>query len=282
MTGVLVFALVGVATGWAVRSFLGPVFALPQLARQNYRGHTVATAAGVVVPIAALLVEGARAFLASLDVGHHVTPARALVLLAGVGFGLLGLIDDLVGTGHARGFRGHLGELARGRLTTGGLKLVGGIAVGLVVAGVPDAHAPGRLLVDAAVVALAANLANQLDRRPGRTTKVAVVAFAAFAALVATTSSRDVVEAVAVAVGATVALLLDDLRERFMLGDVGANAVGASLGAGVVLAISFPARLGVLVGLAVLNVVGELSSFTRLIDAVPPLRALDRAGRRNR
>ena len=37
---------------------------------------------------------------------------------------------------------------------------------------------------------------------------------------------------------------------------------------------------GLLVVVGGLNVVGELSSFTRLIDAVPPLRALDHAGRR--
>jgi len=49
----------------------------------------------------------------------------------------------------------------------------------------------------------------------------------------------------------------------------------------VVLAYSFPVRVGVLVAVAVLNLVGELSSFTRLIDAFPPLRALDRAGRRD-
>jgi hypothetical protein len=29
-----------------------------------------------------------------------------------------------------------------------------------------------------------------------------------------------------------------------------------------------------------LNLIGEMSSFTRLIDALPPLRAIDRAGRR--
>ena len=80
-------------------------------------------------------------------------------------------------------------------------------------------------------------------------------------------------------VGATAALLVDDLRERLMLGDVGANVLGACLGAGVVLSSSFGVRLGVLAAVALLNVVGELSWFTRLIDAVPPLRALDRAGR---
>jgi UDP-GlcNAc:undecaprenyl-phosphate/decaprenyl-phosphate GlcNAc-1-phosphate transferase len=195
-----------------------------------------------------------------------------------VGFGLLGFVDDLIGSGHARGFRGHLAELSRGRLTTGGLKLLGGAAVAAVIAGARNPHSPGRLLVDAALIALCANLANQFDRRPGRVIKVAAVCFVV---LVAAATLKDPLGGVAVVVGATLALAVDDLRERLMLGDVGANVVGACLGTGVVLAYTFPVRVGVLVAVAVLNLVGELSSFTRLIDAVPPLRALDRAGRRD-
>jgi len=271
-------AFAGLVAGTGLRFLLRPLFASPLLARENYRGRTVATAAGLVIPVAAVFVEGGRALLASLAAGHPLTELRALPLIAALAFGLLGLADDLVGSGHARGFRGHLTELAHGRLTTGGLKLLGGAAIALVIAGVRDPHSIGRLLADAALIALAANLANQLDRRPGRMTKVAVAAFIviAFAAV-----NEDTVEGVAVVVGAMAALFVDDLRERLMLGDVGANVVGACLGTSVVLAFSFPVRLGVLAAVAALNLVGELSSFTRLIDAVPPLRALDRAGRRD-
>ena len=249
---------------------------LPGLARENYRGRTVATAGGLVVVLAAVLVEGVRAVLSSVDVGEHVTGARGLVLFAAVAFGFLGLLDDLVGSGHARGFRGHLGELSRGRLTTGGVKLLGGVAAALVVAGDVNGASPGRVIADAALIALAANLANQLDRRPGRVTKFAVVAFAL---LVGTAAVRDYLGGVAVVVGATAALVVDDLREHLMLGDTGANVIGAALGVGVVLSHPFAIRLGVLLALAVLNLVGELSSFTRIIDAVPPLRAFDRVGR---
>jgi len=271
-------AFAGLVAGTGLRFLLRPLFASPLLARENYRGRTVATAAGLVIPVAAVFVEGGRALLASLGAGHPLTELRALPLIAALAFGLLGLADDLVGSGHARGFRGHLTELAHGRLTTGGLKLLGGAAIALVIAGVRDPHSIGRLLADAALIALAANLANQLDRRPGRMTKVAVAAFIviAFAAV-----NEDTVEGVAVIVGAMAALFVDDLRERLMLGDVGANVVGACLGTSVVLAFSFPVRMGVLAAVAALNLVGELSSFTRLIDAVPPLRALDRAGRRD-
>jgi len=267
-----------VAVGWLTRLSLQPVLRLPLLARENYRGRTVATAAGIVVVLAVLFVEGARALLASFDVGDILTPSRSLVLFAVVAFGLLGLIDDVVGTGHERGFRGHVGELVHGRLTTGGVKLLGGAAAALVIAANIDASSPGRLLVDAALIALAANLANQLDRRPGRVTKVAI---ASFVALAATTTATEYLEGVAVVVGATAALIVDDLHERLMLGDTGANVVGAALGLGAVLSYSFGVRLGVLVAVAGLNLLGEVSSFTRLIDAVPPLRALDRAGRRD-
>jgi len=271
-------AFAGLVAGTGLRFLLRPLFASPLLARENYRGRTVATAAGLVIPVAAVFVEGGRALLASLGAGHPLTELRALPLIAALAFGLLGLADDLVGSGHARGFRGHLTELAHGRLTTGGLKLLGGAAIALVIACVRDPHSIWRLLADAALIALAANLANQLDRRPGRMTKVAVAAFIviAFAAV-----NEDTVEGVAVVVGAMAALFVDDLRERLMLGDVGANVVGACLGTSVVLAFSFPVRLGVLAAVAELNMVGELISFTRLIDAVPPLRALDRAGRRD-
>ena len=254
-----------------MRAALRPIFGLPALERQNYRGRTVATAAGVVVPFTVLLVEAGSDVAGSFDVRSEITTARALLLLTAVAFGFLGLLDDVVGSGHAQGFRGHVRELGHGRLTTGGVKLVGGAAAALAIVSGVDGGSPGHLFADAALVALAANLGNQLDRRPGRVTKVGV---ATFVVLVVAIGAPRPLQAVAVVVGATAALIIDDLRERLMLGDVGANVLGACLGLGVVLSCSFAVRLGVLAAMAVLNLVGEVSSFTRIIEAVPPLRAL--------
>jgi hypothetical protein len=83
-----------------------------------------------------------------------------------------------------------------------------------------------------------------------------------------------------VVAGAAAAMLLDDLHERLMLGDTGANALGAALGLGVVLSCSFRTCAVTLAVVAGLNLASELVSFSRVIDAVPPLRALDRAGRK--
>jgi UDP-N-acetylmuramyl pentapeptide phosphotransferase/UDP-N-acetylglucosamine-1-phosphate transferase len=84
---------------------------------------------------------------------------------------------------------------------------------------------------------------------------------------------------VALAVGAGGGLLAADLAERLMLGDAGANVLGAALGLGVVLACSPTTRTIVLVVVAVLNLASERISFSRVIAAVPPLRAADRWGR---
>ena len=124
---------------------------------------------------------------------------------------------------------------------------------------------------------LCANLANLLDRAPGRAVKASVVALVVAALAVARPAALS---ASAVVVGAALGLFLDDLHERLMLGDAGANVLGAVLGLGVVAACGPAARDVVLVSVAALNVAGELVSFTRVIESVPPLRALDRAGRR--
>lgn len=248
------------------------------LARTNHRGRRVPTGAGVLVVLAVLVVEAGRALVGAAGLGDEpgLTDARAVVLFAALGYGLLGFLDDVAAEGEARGFRGHLGELRRGRLTTGTVKLVGGAGLAVVLVATPGFVTGRRLVVDAVLIALAANLGNLLDRAPGRTIKAAVVAYVPLA-VVAGTSAAGV--AVAVPLGAAVGLLGDDLRERLMLGDAGANVVGGVLGLGAVLVLGDTARLVTMAVLLALNVASEYVSFSRVIDRVPVLRAVDQLGR---
>ena len=286
MAGLLVAFAVGFVAGRLAWLAARPWFAQPGLTRPNYRNHYVPTATGIVLALALLLVEGGRTAAATFGLGDDEAAqgARLLTVVAVLGFSLLGAVDDVAGSGEHRGFRGHLLALATGRVTTGLFKLLGGAAVAVVVVGPltglrgPNAmvaDSPGRLLTDAALVALAANLGNLLDRRPGRTAKSAL---ACFVLLVALAGAEPALSGVAVVVGAAAALLMDDLRERLMLGDAGANPLGAALGLGVVMAAAPGARDLTAAALLVLNLLGEVVSFTRVIDAVPPLRALDRLG----
>lgn len=267
----------GAATTILLLRTMGAVLANPVLGRENYRGHRLPTAVGLVLVTAVVAVDGGRTLLGLVGVGDAATaPSRLLVLTAVVAFGLLGLLDDLLGDAHDRGLAGHVRAALRGRVTTGFVKLGGGAAVALVLAGTIVGDRPGRVLLDGALVALAANLGNLLDRAPGRTTKWALVA-AVPLLWSAGTDATGV--ALAVVVGSAAALLWGDLRERFMLGDTGANALGAALGTATVLEAPEAARDVVVACLLALTLLSEVVSFSRIIDAVPPLRWFDRLGR---
>lgn len=274
----------GATAGWLLWRALAPTFTEPPAGavfeRENYRGARIPTAAGVVVALAVLAVEAVVTVVDALgaDVDPDTIPGRRLVVLAAVGFCLLGLLDDLGGAGQSGGFRGHLRALASRRLTTGAVKLFGGAALAVVVVAAGTEDRPlARLIADAALIALAANLGNLLDRAPGRVGKSVLVAGAVV--LVATGFGPELA-GVALVLGAGAGLLWPDLRERCMLGDAGANALGAAVGLGVVLACSPGVRLAVLAAVAALNLASEAVSFSRVIRAVPPLRWADDLGRR--
>lgn len=277
----------GVVIGWVV-GFLAVRFVLlaghdmfhvPVLQRLNYRGRTLITAGGLYLVIAVLVVEAGRSALGSFDLGDPpgLNPARPLVLFAAFGFGLLGFMDDVLG-GEDRGFKGHLRALSRGRLTSGMLKLIGGAAIALVLASAPGFITGNRLIADALLIALAANLGNLFDRAPGRTIKYSLVAYVPVAIVVGT---GPIGIALAPLIGATAGLLPDDLHERLMIGDTGANVLGGVLGLAVVLECSPTTRDIVLVALIALNLASEFVSFSRVIERVPPLRWFDRLGRRS-
>jgi len=65
-----------------------------------------------------------------------------------------------------------------------------------------------------------------------------------------------------------------------MLGDAGANALGALLGAAVAAGLPRSARLAVLAGVVGLTAASEKVSFTKVIARTPALNKLDMLGRR--
>ena len=130
-------------------------------------------------------------------------------------------------------------------------------------------------LLGGALVAGSANLVNLFDLRPGRALKVV--------GLVAAPAQLGGARAAAVlgpTIGAGLAVARDDLGERAMLGDCGANALGAALG--VAGASTLPRRWLVVVTGAVvgLTLASERLSFSTVIDEDAVLRWVDLLGRR--
>jgi UDP-N-acetylmuramyl pentapeptide phosphotransferase/UDP-N-acetylglucosamine-1-phosphate transferase len=275
---IVVLALVvGIVTVRFLRMVSGDILASPALERRNYRDRVIPTAGGLYIVVTVLVIEAGRAVFGALGVGDFtgLSLARSEMLFAVFGFGFLGLVDDLAAVGSDRGFRGHLGALRQGRVTTGLLKLVAGAAIAVVLVATPGFKSGRSLIVDALLIALAANLGNLLDRAPGRTIKGALVVYVPLAFVLGTDNTAV---ALAPVMGAAFGLLGDDLHERLMLGDTGANVIGAALGLGVVLGTEESTRITIMLLLLALNVAAELVSFSEVIDRVPPLRWFDRLG----
>lgn len=262
--------------------------------RTNHEGRRItliegpAWAGGASLSVAAGMLRAAE---------PYAERYRAWGALAALGAAsVAGAADDFAPPDDPKGLRGHLGALRRGRVTTGTIKIIALGAAG-VLSAVGDecaraahqrrceagqgavATSGGRravcVLAGAGVVAGAANLANLLDLRPGRALKAAV---AVSLPLAVTPGPGAPISAVAI--GSAAAVLPEDLRGDAMLGDTGANPLGALVGTAVIAAAAGTrTRLAILAGLAGLTVASERVSFTEVITRTPILRDLDQWGR---
>jgi UDP-N-acetylmuramyl pentapeptide phosphotransferase/UDP-N-acetylglucosamine-1-phosphate transferase len=206
---------------------------------------------------------------------------RAAAAVVGAVSGVVGGYDDLAGArpeqAGDKGLAGHLAALRAGRVSAGAVKVAGIGTAGAVAALLTRRGTGAGALVDAVLttglVAGTANLVNLLDLRPGRAGKAAALAAAAGI-------GGPAGGLVAGPLGATLAVLPADLGERVMLGDCGANALGALLGLRLAALPGRTSRAGLLAGVVGLTLASEKVSFTTVIEGTPGLRELDRLGRR--
>lgn len=236
--------------------------------RPNFRGDLVPASAGVVI---------ALVYTSALLLWQAVLPGTLPVQLAlsATAMALVGFVDDVWGDSATRGFVSHVRLLLRGGLSTGGVKAV----FGAVVAAAAARGAGGGLLttlLGGLVIALAANTVNLLDVRPGRALKGALFLHGA---LWAASWTSPVWPYVLPLWGCLAAYGPYDLRARAMLGDAGANCIGAVAGVAAVHALG-PTALSLAALLLVgLHVVAERFSITAVIERVPALKRLDEWGR---
>jgi len=254
-----------------------PLLASPALKRVNYAGREVPTAAGFLfVPTFVTAY-----VLLRLLGGHglrHVYGAGEGLLVLVTGMGFLGLLDDLLGDRGTSGFVGHLRSALRGKLTTGFLKALGGFLIAVAASFPISAHV-WDLFINGAIIALAANLFNLLDMRPGRALKVFFPALGASIAVGWRLGDALVPYMFSVAATALV-LMPGDLAERFMLGDAGSNVLGATVGFGLAAGAGLWWRVGLLAGFAALNLLSEKVSFSSVIEGNRALCWLDGLGRK--
>lgn len=242
--------------------------------KPNYRGEELPCPSGLAI-LATALILLAPLSIAERFIDEKLLPGLSVpVITYVIGVSLLGLVDDSFGRG-GRGFRGHWQDLARGRVSTGALKALGTVGLAFfVLTGIDQSFV--ELLVEVAVLALATNMFNMLDLRPGRAIKIFVLLGAG---LCAGKGSFDLLKDLGLFVGPILALLPFDLRRRAMLGDTGSTLVGAVAGVWLVLSLSVSTEIVALALLVALTVYGEFRSLGSAIERTPLLRRLDLWGR---
>lgn len=188
--------------------------------------------------------------------------------------GIVGWWDDRAGDRSTGGFRGHVLSALRGKPTTGFAKMcLGGGAALLASWGLRPQWSIWTL-VDALVMALAANTINLMDLRPGR----ARAAWCLLAALCLVFMAPWKIATMWLGTG-VLGVMMDwrrDAQARAMLGDTGSNVLGGFLGLVAVGCLAEGERAALLAGLVVVNLLSERFSFSEVIERIGWLRALDR------
>ena len=222
------------------------------------------------------LLEG-PAYVAGAALGAAASGPAGVV--ATLGSGAFGALDDLAGDGASKGLRGHLGAAAQGRVTTGLVKMLGIGATGLVAAALADRRRDDvgavDTLVGGAVVAAPANLVNLLDLRPGRALKVTVLS----PPRCCWAAARPGADRRAAAAGAALGVLAPTSRAPPCSATPAPTPRGPSSAARCSTRTGRRGRLVALVVLAALTLASEKVSFTRVIESTPGLRELDAWGR---
>jgi UDP-N-acetylmuramyl pentapeptide phosphotransferase/UDP-N-acetylglucosamine-1-phosphate transferase len=267
---IAVVLFVAVWTRWTLRNLARQ----PLLRRRNYRGEEVIGSAGLAIVGASLLgwlLLGWR--------GELRWQESALLMATAFWFSVLGLMDDIAGETQVKGWRGHFSTLLKERrLTMGMVKVIGGGVGALIlsawVMGVLGQFQWERWLLGAIVIALSANALNLLDVRPSRALK----GFWLLSLLGVGVTRGDGWLAFVPLWASTLAYAPDDFRRKAMLGDAGANPLGACFGIWVTLRWSLTAQVLLLLVLIAFHLYAERRSLTADIERVALLRWLDRWG----
>lgn len=237
--------------------------------RCNYKEENIPVGMGLIfIPIITintiLLI-----FLESVNNGLAV-----IFLIGSLGMGLAGLLDDLLGNRNVTGLKGHFKMMFKLKLTTGGFKAIFGGFIALTIS-MMISKEPINIIINTLIIALFTNFINLLDLRPGRALK----GFLFSGIILAFSPMYEIFRLLFYGLtGSVLAYLPYDLKAKSMMGDVGSNILGISLGI-VCASTSLNVRLIVLCFLILIHLYTEKYSLTETIKKVKILKYIDEIGR---
>ncbi|SHJ64967.1 glycosyl transferase [Tepidibacter formicigenes] len=257
--------------------FLGTLLIIPyfksllvesNIVRKNYKGDLIPVSIGIVF-LPMLIVN-------SSIVRYFYKDNQIYIFLFGIiAMAFIGIIDDLIGNRDVSGLKGHFKSLFKGRLTTGGFKALFGGFVALFVS-MSISNNIIDIIINTLLISLFTNLINLLDLRPGRAIKGYVLISLI---LLFTVSLYYQKILIILLLSNVLAYFKDDLKAKAMMGDVGSNVLGISIGIIVASNFSFIARSITLILLILIHIITEKYSLTKIIEKNKILNYIDMIGR---
>ena len=236
----------------------------------NYREESIPISVGLLFIIVQTITCSGISILGKIEIEKTMIYLVAFILI-----GLVGLLDDLVGDKKVKGFRGHIISLFKGKLTTGGLKASVGFLVSLIVS-LSISKNIYEIVLNTLLIALFTNLINLFDLRPGRAGKV----FIGISVVLLFTSKIKGLSIILFSLlGILTRYLPIDLKAKGMMGDIGSNSLGITLGIYCALTHTIHAKIIYLCLLIVIQLASEFISFSKLIEKNKILRFIDNLGR---
>ncbi|WP_350344686.1 hypothetical protein PRVXT_001115 [Proteinivorax tanatarense] len=226
----------------------------------NYKNKTLSVALGMLLILTFFIVFFIESiFFAGINVE---------ILFVFTTVFLLGYIDDVSNDNHNKGLKGHIRAISKGELTSGFIKAAGVPLTLLLYMGFSIFN-----IIEVFFLSLVVNLFNFFDLRPGRCQKVFILLFLPLTLLVDSSYNYLIL-------GAVIVTLYLDLAEMAVLGDGGANLLGAVMAINVI-KLPTDIRIGLYFSVLILTIVGEKYSYTNIIEKSKILTFIDEIGRIN-
>ncbi|MBM7555252.1 glycosyl transferase family 4 [Halanaerobacter jeridensis] len=235
---------------------------------ENYQKQLIPYGYGLVFGINSIII-----LVLGTLVGVYELQLSTRIIILLLTMTLIGIIDDTLGQKEFQGFKGHLKALfLEFTLTTGFLKM----SLSFIVTFYLFFYWYFDLLsalVATLIVLLAANFINLLDVRPGRALKGFILLSG-----IGLFFSSNIILLMPILI-MVLFFLPVDLKAEAMMGDVGANVLGAVGGVNFIINISSGGKILMLCGLIIINFCSEICSLSQLISGNKLLNFLDQLGR---
>jgi UDP-GlcNAc:undecaprenyl-phosphate GlcNAc-1-phosphate transferase len=277
----LLILLVSYVLAWGTMPVLMKMIMNAGFHKLNYQGEQIPVFGGLVFISLLPFITGIGLLVGAASY-TNVKVFLFLTVIFGMGF--MGFLDDQLGNHAVKGFRGHLTALIKNKeLTTGGFKLLFGAVIAMVFSIgsaelVQGAWFIWPLLLNFFLITLSANTINLFDLRPGRAGKIYILGFIVI--LIFSKQFEDSLGLFLPILAIMLVYLPYDLHAKVMMGDLGSNMLGASLGMMMAWMFSDLGKIIAVAFMIIIQLAAEKYSFTEIIERYRWLKTLDQLGRR--